>query len=119
MLRPSPKFLTLNRLLISLSLIQATMLVCLIPQMYVSQSDADLLSEGCKDWGSFWLNEGWTTYCERLLIRATQGEAERGFAYIIGYKALLGSLKGYEEGEKKYQRLVIPFEYGEDPDGET
>lgn len=75
--------------------------------------------QGCKDWSNFWLNEGWTTYCERLLVRQKEGEAGRGFSYIIGRKALHDSLKGYEKkGEKRYQRLVVPFEFGDDPDGE-
>jgi len=72
---------------------------------------------GCKDWSNFWLNEGWTTYCERLLIREKEGEAGRGFSYIIGRKSLKDSLKGYEKkGEKKYQKLVVPAEFGDDPD---
>jgi leukotriene-A4 hydrolase len=48
-----------------------------------------------------------------------QGEAGRGFSYIIGHKSLQDSLKEYEKtGLRKYQRLVIPAEFGEDPDGE-
>lgn len=72
---------------------------------------------GCKDWTNFWLNEGWTTYCERLLIRETQGEPGRGFSYIIGRKSLQDSLEGYEKAnQQRYQRLVIPYDFGEDPD---
>lgn len=64
----------------------------------------------------FWLNEGWTTYMERLLREISEGSAARGFAYVIGAKSLNNALKRLEN-RPKYQRLVIPFEEGEDPDG--
>ena len=32
---------------------------------------------GCASWCHFWLNESWTTYLERLLVRETEGEAAR------------------------------------------
>ena len=63
----------------------------------------------------FWLNEGWTTYMERVLQEKIHDEAERGFSYIIGRKQLDDALKGYED-TPKYQRLVIPFNRGENPD---
>ncbi|KAF8168402.1 hypothetical protein B0H34DRAFT_685291 [Crassisporium funariophilum] len=63
----------------------------------------------------FWLNEGWTTYIERLLLQVLHSPAERGFSFVIGQKALVDSLKLYED-RPKYQRLVIDFEVGEDPD---
>lgn len=65
----------------------------------------------------FWLNEGWTTYMERLLLFKLYSPAARGFSYLIGHKALVDALKLYEEeGRPRYQRLVIEFEKGEDPD---
>ncbi|KIP01983.1 hypothetical protein PHLGIDRAFT_112533 [Phlebiopsis gigantea 11061_1 CR5-6] len=63
----------------------------------------------------FWLNEGWTTYIERLLLEKLHGPGERGFSYLIGSKALHDALKLYES-QPRYQRLVIDFEKGEDPD---
>jgi len=63
----------------------------------------------------FWLNEGWTTYIERVLQQKLHGPEERGFSYVIGSKALYDSLKGYVD-RPKYQRLVIHFDEGEDPD---
>ena len=63
----------------------------------------------------FWLNEGWTTYMERVLQQILHGPAERSFAYVIGNKALRNDLERYVE-KPKYQRLVIDFEPGEDPD---
>ncbi|KAG8897701.1 hypothetical protein FRB99_007980, partial [Tulasnella sp. 403] len=67
------------------------------------------------DSGHFWLNEGFTTYLERILQGELHGPAERDFSYIIGRKSLLDALKGYAE-RPKYQRLVIPYTFGEDPD---
>ncbi|KAG2002580.1 leukotriene-A4 hydrolase [Coprinopsis cinerea AmutBmut pab1-1] len=63
----------------------------------------------------FWLNEGWTTYMERLLQHFIHGPKHRDFQYIIGYKALKDSLEGYKD-TPRYQRLVIDFEVGEDTD---
>ncbi|KAG8941943.1 hypothetical protein FRC04_003902 [Tulasnella sp. 424] len=86
------------------------------------------------DSGHFWLNEGrnsvavledgagltqglagFTTYLERILQGELHGSAEREFSYIIGRKALTDALKEYEN-KPKYQRLVIPYTFGEDPD---
>ncbi|KIY43185.1 hypothetical protein FISHEDRAFT_78691 [Fistulina hepatica ATCC 64428] len=63
----------------------------------------------------FWLNEGWTTYMERLLLQFIHTPADRGFSYLIGSKALKDALLMYED-QPKYQRLVLSFEIGEDPD---
>ncbi|KAI9437024.1 leukotriene-A4 hydrolase [Lactarius indigo] len=63
----------------------------------------------------FWLNEGWTTYIERLLQQFLHSPAERGFQYVIGSTALYEALGNYVD-RPKYQRLVIDFEPGEDPD---
>ncbi|KAG8690146.1 hypothetical protein FRC11_013549 [Ceratobasidium sp. 423] len=58
---------------------------------------------------------GWTTYTERLLQRALHGPAERDFSYIIGEKALIDALEEYQD-RPKFQRLVIDYAYGDDPD---
>jgi leukotriene-A4 hydrolase len=63
----------------------------------------------------FWLNEGWTTYIERVLLQILHSPEERGLSFVIGSKALNDSLKQYE-AKPKYQRLAISFEKGEDPD---
>ncbi|KAH0826355.1 hypothetical protein J3R83DRAFT_5315 [Lanmaoa asiatica] len=63
----------------------------------------------------FWLNEGWTTYVERLLQELIHTPAHRGLSYVIGYKSLVDALKLFEP-TPKYQRLVIGFDFGEDPD---
>lgn len=67
------------------------------------------------DASHFWLNEGWTKYIERILLQTIHSPAHRGFSYAMGYKALTDSLKQYES-KPKYQRLVIDFDVGEDPD---
>ncbi|KEP52053.1 leukotriene-A4 hydrolase [Rhizoctonia solani 123E] len=69
----------------------------------------------CADSCHFWLNEGWTTYTERLLQGALHGPAARDFSYIIGEKAMIDALKEYQD-RPKFQRLVIDYAYGEDPD---
>ncbi|KAF7330388.1 Leukotriene A-4 hydrolase [Mycena venus] len=63
----------------------------------------------------FWLNEGWTTYIERLLQSHLHSPAARGFSYVIGAKSLTDALKQYSN-KPKFQRLVIDYEFGEDPD---
>ncbi|GAA6041801.1 hypothetical protein JCM8097_007167 [Rhodosporidiobolus ruineniae] len=71
---------------------------------------------GCADWDSFWLNEGWTTYTERLIALKLHGPAARDFEYVLGAKAMQDDLERFDKGEKKGQRLHIPYATGEDPD---
>ncbi|CED82437.1 leukotriene-a4 hydrolase [Phaffia rhodozyma] len=72
---------------------------------------------GCADWSHFWLNEGFTTYLERLIMQEVHGPAARGLSYIIGKKAMDDSLKEYEEAKlPRFQRLVVDYHDGEDPD---
>ena len=52
---------------------------------------------------------------ERVLQQKLHSPAARGFSYVIGAKGLKDALKLYED-RPKYQRLVINFEKGEDPD---
>ncbi|EDR02480.1 uncharacterized protein LACBIDRAFT_253885 [Laccaria bicolor S238N-H82] len=63
----------------------------------------------------FWLNEGWTTYMERLLLQVVYSPAHRDFSFVIGANSLKDSLKEYED-RPEYQSLVITFERGADPD---
>ncbi|GAA6010636.1 hypothetical protein JCM11491_003004 [Sporobolomyces phaffii] len=71
----------------------------------------------CCDWQSFWLNEGWTTYTERLITGRLHGPAARDFEYIIGEKAMNDDLKRFDhDGLRFGQRLHIPYEKGVDPD---
>ncbi|GAA5874967.1 hypothetical protein JCM16303_004962 [Sporobolomyces ruberrimus] len=71
----------------------------------------------CSDWKSFWLNEGWTTYTERLITLKLHGAPARDFEYIIGEKAMNDDLKRFDhDGQRFGQRLHIPYEKGVDPD---
>ncbi|ORY89696.1 peptidase family M1-domain-containing protein [Leucosporidium creatinivorum] len=70
---------------------------------------------GCANWQSFWLNESWTTYTERLLTQALHGAAARSFDYIVGRLALDEALKQMSH-EPRFQRLHVPYKVGEDPD---
>lgn len=73
----------------------------------------------CVNWESFWLNEGWTVYLERLLLQKVHGEEEgpahRGFSYIIGARGLKDALAGFSR-TPRFQRLMPKYEEGEDPD---
>ncbi|CCM06484.1 uncharacterized protein FIBRA_08753 [Fibroporia radiculosa] len=63
----------------------------------------------------FWLNEGWTTYTERLLMQYLHTPQHRDFSYLVESRSMYDDLKRYKD-HPKYQRLVIEFEKGEDPD---
>ncbi|ORY35363.1 peptidase family M1-domain-containing protein [Naematelia encephala] len=70
---------------------------------------------GCASWAHFWLNEGWTTYLERLLMREVHGEPERQLSYIVGRRGLKQDLKLYKD-QPRFQRLVMEYKEHEDPD---
>jgi leukotriene-A4 hydrolase len=52
---------------------------------------------------------------ERVLQQFLHSPAHRSFSYLIGNEALRDALEEYKD-RPKYQRLVIDFEEGEDPD---
>ena len=52
---------------------------------------------------------------ERLLQLILHTPAHRDFSFLIGAKDLYDALKDYRD-RPKYQRLMIDFEFGEDPD---
>lgn len=52
---------------------------------------------------------------ERLILQFIHSKADRDFSYIIGRKALQESLEEMKD-EPRYQKLVIPYHVGEDPD---
>ncbi|GMK59104.1 hypothetical protein CspeluHIS016_0701190 [Cutaneotrichosporon spelunceum] len=72
-------------------------------------------SIGCASWSHFWLNEGWTTYLERLIIGKLHGEPARNLSYIIGKVGLIESLKGYKD-KPRFQSLICGYKEHEDPD---
>lgn len=52
---------------------------------------------------------------ERVLQQFLHSPAHRGFSYLISSKELHDDLKEYAD-RPKYQRLLVEFEKGEDPD---
>lgn len=50
-----------------------------------------------------------------MLQEILHAPAHRGFSFVIGSKALHDALAEYQD-RPKYQRLVVDFEVGEDPD---
>ncbi|KDQ17535.1 hypothetical protein BOTBODRAFT_172006 [Botryobasidium botryosum FD-172 SS1] len=70
---------------------------------------------GNADASHFWLNEGWTTYSERIITGYVRGAPYRDLAYIIGRGGLEEDLRRYQNSPR-YQRLVVDYAYGEDPD---
>lgn len=72
-----------------------------LPNVSVQGNDVS-----CDGWSSFWLNEGWTTYTERLVALKLHGPATRDFEYIQGNKAMTDDLKRFDrDGMRKAQRL--------------
>lgn len=52
---------------------------------------------------------------ERVLQEKLHSPAHRGFSFLNDFKGLVDDLKRYQD-RPRYQRLVIEFEKGEDPD---
>lgn len=50
-----------------------------------------------------------------MLLQIIRSPAHRGLSSVIGYKGLLDALALFKD-KPKYQKLVIDFDYGEDPD---
>ncbi|MCJ1429233.1 hypothetical protein MMC29_007146 [Sticta canariensis] len=79
-------------------------------------------------WEHFWLNEGWTTYLERRVLRPgsavdvwklkiwcnRHGESHRDFSAIIGWNALSESIAQFGETHE-FTKLVTNIN-GKDPD---
>lgn len=64
------------------------------------------------------MNEGWTTYTERLVALKLHGPATRDFEYIQGYKAMTDDLKRFDkDGMRKAQRLRESFLSAGGPEG--
>jgi leukotriene-A4 hydrolase len=68
---------------------------------------------GCASWSHFWLNEGWTTYLERLLMRELYGEGERQLSFLVGRRGLKMDLALMKDNPR-FQRLVVEYKEHED-----
>ncbi|KAG1880216.1 hypothetical protein F4604DRAFT_1751031 [Suillus subluteus] len=64
---------------------------------------------------TFWLNEGWTTYVERVLLQIIHSPAHRGLSSVIGYKGLLDALAFFED-KPQIPKTGYRLDYGENPD---
>lgn len=54
------------------------------------------------------MEQGWTTYLERLCMRSLYGEPARQLSYIIGRKGLREDLK-LNKDKPRFQRLVVEY----------
>ncbi|OCF30838.1 leukotriene A-4 hydrolase/aminopeptidase [Kwoniella heveanensis BCC8398] len=67
---------------------------------------------GCASWSHFWLNEGWTTYLERLVSFSQP-------VFIGGYLVLTiraGLIDDLERLPARFQKMVPEYKEHEDPD---
>lgn len=67
-----------------------------------------------KNWGNFWLNEGFTMYLERLILAALLGEDARQLHLKIGFEELKKACTALAD-EPEFTKLV-PDLTGVDPD---
>lgn len=67
-----------------------------------------------KNWGNFWLNEGFTMYLERLILAALLGEEARQLHLKIGFEELKKTCIALAD-EPEFTKL-IPDLKGVDPD---
>ncbi len=67
-------------------------------------------------WRHFWLNEGWTMFLQRKIIRHLSGsKAEADLDALVGQTALAQSVAGYGDGHD-FTRLLPDLSGGSDPD---
>ncbi|KZL71381.1 leukotriene A4 hydrolase, partial [Colletotrichum tofieldiae] len=66
-------------------------------------------------WEHFWLNEGWTVYVERYILRELRGEEEETFHAIVGWQDLMYGIESYGGSDSCHTKLVLEFE-GKRPD---
>ncbi|KAF9880698.1 leukotriene a4 hydrolase [Colletotrichum karsti] len=66
-------------------------------------------------WEHFWLNEGWTVYIERCIIRDLRGEDAVQLDTIVGWQDLLYNIEAYGGNDSVFTSLVLQFD-GKRPD---
>lgn len=66
-------------------------------------------------WEHFWLNEGFTVFCERKIVGRMKGEAHRQFCFVGGWKELYNAVQKFGE-DQEFTRLIPRLEGGTDPD---
>lgn len=66
-------------------------------------------------WEHFWLNEGWTVYIERCILRDLRGEEAVQLEAIVGWQDLLYNIEAYGGNARVFTSLVLEFQ-GKRPD---
>ncbi|KXH43057.1 hypothetical protein CSIM01_01811 [Colletotrichum simmondsii] len=66
-------------------------------------------------WEHFWLNEGWTVWTERNIVRELRGDDEVELQAIVGWQDLIQSIEMYGGEDSVFTSLVLEFE-GKRPD---
>jgi leukotriene-A4 hydrolase len=68
------------------------------------------------DWGSAWLNEGFTTYLERRIVEALYGAQRRAMEDVLGLQSLQRDMADLQsKGDGALTRLAVDLR-GRDPD---
>eukprot|EP01147_Barroeca_monosierra_P001862 gene1862-4959_t len=68
-----------------------------------------------KTWEDFWLNEGFTVFCERKILEKLSGHADAQLAYLEGLSALKKSVDFFGS-DNAYTALCPKFNGSTDPD---
>ncbi|KAF7549370.1 hypothetical protein G7Z17_g6433 [Cylindrodendrum hubeiense] len=66
-------------------------------------------------WEHFWLNEGWTVYIERFILREVRGEAEETLRAMVGWQELEYGIESYGGDDSLDTAMVLDFR-GKRPD---
>lgn len=69
----------------------------------------------CATWSDFWLNEGFTVWLERRVVRRVRGAGAAALSAASGLAALKESVRSFGE-EHPFTRLVPLLPAGADPD---
>lgn len=69
----------------------------------------------CENWSHFWLNEGFTVYLERAIIRRVHGTAEADLSTFSERRSLTAYISKVGDSHN-FTRLVPDLERGADPD---
>ncbi|KAJ0303172.1 hypothetical protein COL516b_006683 [Colletotrichum fioriniae] len=66
-------------------------------------------------WEHFWLNEGWTVWTERNIVRKIRGDDEVELQAVVGWQDLIQSIEMYGGNDSVFTSLVLEFK-GKRPD---
>jgi leukotriene-A4 hydrolase len=70
----------------------------------------------CGNWSHFWLNEGFTRYAERLIIKKLYGETKYVCQCRIGMDNLRDIINGFYKDHKEECTKLFPNTYHQGPD---